>query len=86
MPVAGKKYDLVVVLHDPSQSTEPDMYMAEAVALPGCRAWGKTPDETLNTLAEVARAFIESYLEHGDPLPPTVVPTPMGSTSHLVVV
>lgn len=40
--------------------------------LPGCRAWGETPAEALDNLESVAGEFIQSYLEHGDPLPKAV--------------
>ncbi len=62
------RYKLSFVIHEPSEDTE-DKYMAEIPALPGCRAWGDTPAETLNILEGVAEAFIQSYLEHGHPLP-----------------
>ena len=44
--------------------------MAEIPALPGCRAWGDTPEETIETLQSVAAAFIEIYEENGEELPP----------------
>ena len=65
-----KHYKLRYVMHDPSEDTE-DKYMAEIPALPGCRAWGDTPEDTLDILEGVAAAFIESYIDHGDELPPT---------------
>ena len=49
-----KLYKLSYVMHDPSESTEEDKYMAEIPALPGCRAWGDTPVETLDILQSVA--------------------------------
>ncbi len=60
---------LTAVLYEPSESTEPDKYMAEVPALPGCRAWGDTPEETLAILQDVAQAFVDSYVECGDKLP-----------------
>ena len=44
--------------------------MAEIPALPGCRAWGDTPEETIETIQSVAAAFIEIYEESGEKLPP----------------
>ena len=70
------RYKLSFVVYEPSEDTE-DKYMAEIPALPGCRAWGDTPAETLNILEGVAEAFIQSYLEHGDPLPAGVVTAPL---------
>ena len=66
-----KHYKLRYVMHDPSEDTE-DKYLAEIPDLPGCRAWGDTPEETLDFLESVAAAFIESYIDHGDELPATV--------------
>ena len=71
-----KRYKLSFVIHEPSEDTE-DKYMAEIPALPGCRAWGDTPAETLHTLEGVAEAFIQSYLEHGHQLPVGVDATPV---------
>ena len=62
--------------------------MAEIPALPGCRAWADTPAETLHILEGVAGAFIQSYLEHGDPLPAGVVTAPliMGQVDEVQVI
>ena len=64
-----KLYKLPLVMHEPSEDTE-GKYMAEVPALPGCRAWGDTAAETLENLQSVAAAFIESYRDRGDSLPP----------------
>ena len=66
-----KLYRLSLVMHEPSEDTE-GKYMAEVPALPGCRAWGDTAAETLENLQGVATAFIESYRDRGDTLPPVV--------------
>ena len=66
-----KHYKLRYVMHDPSEETE-DKYMAEVPALPGCRAWGDTPEDTLDILESVAAAFIEVYIERGYELPAQV--------------
>ena len=68
---AMKHYKLRYVMHDPSEETE-DKYMAEIPALPGCRAWGDTPEDTLDILQGVAAAFIESYIDRGYRLPDEV--------------
>jgi predicted RNase H-like HicB family nuclease len=41
-------------------------------------AQGRTIAETLEIAQDVARRLIESYIEHGDPLPPVVrdIPQP----------
>ena len=74
-----KHYRLRYVMHDPSGETE-DKYMAEVPALPGCRAWGDTPGDALDILQGVAAAFIESYIDHGDELPPAVASALVDST------
>ena len=66
-----KLYRLPIVMHEPSDETE-NKYLAEIPALPGCRAWGDTLAETLEILQSLAAAFIESYRDNGDPLPPQV--------------
>lgn len=70
------RYKLSFIMHEPGEDTE-DKFMAEIPALPGCRAWGDTPAETLHILEGVAEAFIQSYLEHGHPLPVGVVTSPV---------
>ena len=45
-------------------------YVATSPVLPGLVAQGRTLAETLEIAQDVARKLIESYLEHGDPLPP----------------
>lgn len=76
-----KLYKLPYVMYEPEDSTEEDKFMAEIPALPGCRAWGDSPDETLDILQGVAAAFIESYIDHGDELPPAVAASVVESTS-----
>jgi predicted RNase H-like HicB family nuclease len=66
-----KLYRLSFVMHEPSEGTE-SKYRAETPALPGCRAWGATAAEALENLQGVAAAFIESYKDRGDSLPPEV--------------
>ena len=72
------QYKLAYVMYEPSEDMN-DKYVAEIPALPGCRAWGDTPEDALYILEGVAQAFIDSYLEHGDPLPLGVVAAPMAS-------
>lgn len=47
-------------------------YLATSNDLQGLVAQGRTIAETLEIAQDVARKLIESYLEHGDPLPPKV--------------
>ncbi|MBI4232975.1 MAG: type II toxin-antitoxin system HicB family antitoxin [Chloroflexi bacterium] len=58
-------------MHEPNEHGE-GKYMAEIPVLPGCRAWGDTAAEALENLQSVATAFIESYRDKGDSLPPDV--------------
>ena len=44
-------------------------YLATSGDLPGLVAQGRTVAETLEIAQDVARKLIESYIEHGDPLP-----------------
>ena len=64
-------YKLSCVITEPTEATG-GKFVAEVPSLPGCRAWGATAAETIENLQSVARAFLESYREHGDPLPPGV--------------
>jgi len=45
-------------------------FLATSEELPGLVAQGRTATETLEIAQDVARKLIESYLEHGDGLPP----------------
>ncbi len=66
-----KLYKLPFTLHEPSDETE-GKFLAEMPSLPGCRAWGNSAAEALENLQSVAAAFIESYRDRGDNLPPEV--------------
>ena len=66
-----KLYKLPVILREPSEETE-DKYLAEVPALPGCRAWGDTAAQALESVQSVAATFIESYNAKGDLLPQEV--------------
>ena len=67
-----KTYKFQYVIYEPSESTEPDKYMAEISTIPGCRVWGDTPGETLEILQDVAAGIIETYIERGYELPSEV--------------
>ncbi len=62
-----KLYRLPCKLYE--SETKHDKYMAEIPLLPGCRAWGDTAAQAVENLQSVAASFIESYIEHNDPLP-----------------
>jgi predicted RNase H-like HicB family nuclease len=44
-------------------------YLATSEVLPGFLAQGRSIAETIEIAQDVARKLIESYVEHGDPLP-----------------
>ena len=45
-------------------------YVATSHDLPGLVAQGRTIAECIEIAQDVARKLVESFLEHGDPLPP----------------
>jgi len=45
-------------------------FLATSDELPGLVAQGRTVAETLEIAQDVAAGLVESYLEHGDELPP----------------
>jgi predicted RNase H-like HicB family nuclease len=47
-------------------------YLATSEDLQGLLAQGRTITETIEIAQDVARKLIESYIEHGDPLPPKI--------------
>ena len=47
-------------------------YLATSEDLQGLLAQGRTVAETMEIAQDVARKLVESYLEHGDPLPPRI--------------
>jgi predicted RNase H-like HicB family nuclease len=46
-----------------------DTFVAYAPAIPGCHAWGRTPDEARAELADVFAMIQEEYAQEGRPLP-----------------
>ena len=67
-------YRLPSALREPSEETE-GKYLAKIPNLPGCRAWGDTTAQALESPQSVAAAFIQSYRDRGDPLPSEVIIT-----------
>ena len=65
------RYSFEYTLTEPCEETE-DLYFADLPAMPGCHAWGETPDDAEENLRSMALAFLESYAAHGDELPPAV--------------
>ena len=58
-------YGLTVEINHWPISTEPDKWMAEIPALPGCRAWGDTPEEALDIISDLAVHFMEDEIPVG---------------------
>lgn len=55
-------------------------YLATSDDLQGLVAQGRTVAETMEIAQDVARKLIESYVEHGDPLPPKRTTAPQDSS------
>jgi len=54
------------------QPLEEGGYLATSADLQGLVAQGRTVAETMEIAQDVARKLIDSYLDHGDPLPPKI--------------
>jgi antitoxin HicB len=50
-------------------------YLATSETIQGLVAQGRTIAETMEIAQDVARKLIESYIEHGDPLPFEIGPS-----------
>ena len=50
-------------------------YLATSPIMEDLLAQGRSIAETVEIAQDVARKLIESYIEHGDPLPPAVAQT-----------
>ena len=66
-------------LHLQIKRLETGEYLATADDLPGLVAQGRTVAETTEIARDVARKLIESYREHGDPLPQPFDSAPLRS-------
>jgi antitoxin HicB len=51
------------------EQVENGQFLATAADLPGLVAQGRTVEEALEIAADVARRLLDSYREHGDPVP-----------------
>ncbi len=54
------------------ESLEEGGYLVTSNDLPDLLAQGRTVAEALEIAQDVARKLVESYLAHGDPLPPSL--------------
>jgi len=52
------------------------VFLATSESIPGLVAQGRTATEAIEIARDVARKLIESYEEHGDPLPLGLTPIP----------
>ena len=50
-------------------------YLATSDSIQGLVAQGRTIAETMEIAQDVAKKLLESYVEHGDPLPGNMVPS-----------
>lgn len=53
-------------------SDEDGGYIAAVPDLPGCSAWGATPEAAIREITDAQQAWIEACIESGDPIPPPV--------------
>jgi predicted RNase H-like HicB family nuclease len=56
-------------IHLSIESLPEGQFLATSDELPGLVAQGRTAAETIEIARDVARKLLESYVEHGDPLP-----------------
>lgn len=56
-------------IHLKISKIENGQYLAESDDIPGLVAQGRTISETIEIAQDVAKKLIESFIEHGDPLP-----------------
>lgn len=54
------------------EALEEGGFLATSPDLPGLVAQGRTQAEALEIAQDVARKLIESYVQHGDPVPPAL--------------
>lgn len=61
-------------IHLKVSKVENGQFLAESDDIPGLVAQGRTISEAVEIAQDVARKLIDSYIEHGDPIPPTLQP------------
>ena len=60
-------------IHLNIEKVENGQFLATSDSLPGLVAQGRTIAETVEIAQDVARKILDSYIEHGDLIPPTLV-------------
>ena len=61
-------------VHLKVSKVENGQYLAESNDVPGLVAQGRTISEAIEIAQDVARKLIDSYIEHGDPIPNSLKP------------
>lgn len=61
-------------IHLKISKVENGQYLAESDDIQGLVAQGRTITEAVEIAQDVAKKIIESYLEHGDPIPSSLIP------------
>ncbi|ADE14114.1 protein of unknown function UPF0150 [Nitrosococcus halophilus Nc 4] len=56
-------------------SEEDEGYIAVVPDLPGCSAWGATPEEAIREIQDAAAAWVEACRKSGDSIPEPVTKT-----------
>lgn len=51
------------------QPGEDGYWVVECPSLPGCISQGQTCDDAITNIKEAISLYIESLMEHGDPIP-----------------
>ena len=51
---------------------ENGVFVAECPSLPGCISQGSTRSEAKENIAEAIAGYLESLVEHGEPIPPSI--------------
>jgi len=62
MKTSTRTYTLSIEKH-------PDGYLAYFPALGGCQTWGSTYEEAVAHAEEALAVYLETLVDHGDPLP-----------------
>ena len=51
---------------------EDGVFVAECPSLPGCISQGSTRSEAKENIAEAIAGYLDSLVEHGEPIPPSI--------------
>jgi len=54
------------------QKDEDGIFVAEVPSLPGCISQGTTRKDALKNIQEAIELYIESLIEHNEPIPPSI--------------